>query len=138
MRIKYEVYNKILYSAKPSPVETGGFLGGKGSLISNVVIDNKNKSYGKYQPDTALLNRTMEAWENDGIDFLGIYHSHYPSNIFLSTGDRTYIDEIMKSVGNRYKALYFPVVILNKEMYVYKAEYRNSKTIITREQLIFE
>lgn len=135
MRIKHEIYNKILFSAKPSPYESGGFLFGKTDLVNKVVFDSKNSHLGKYTPDTNLLNEYITAHRERNTDFLGIYHTHYPSNKFLSAGDIKYIEKIFESVGDYYKTLYFPIVILHEGMFIYKAQYINSNAIITSEDL---
>lgn len=138
MKIKKEIFQQIVYSLPKSPYETGGFLGGWGNSVCYCVCDKEKSFYGSYEPNIELLNRTIKEWYDNNIDFLGIYHTHYPSNIYLSKSDELYIRDIMSSVENTTDTLYFPIIIAQKNMYVYKARIYKHNTVIEKDELIIE
>ena len=78
MVVKSEsVMGEILKKLPCEPPEIGGILGGKNGVVTCHVLD-----YGKtggspcsYTPNIAYLNRKIEEWFKDGIEFMGIFHT---------------------------------------------------------------
>lgn len=135
MRIKKETLYKIITMCPETPFEIGGIIGETSGVICEVLIDNRINEYGKYTPDTEMINRTIFSWSKKNINFKGIFHSHYPCNNSLSQGDIEYIKKIMISVNKFYSHLYFPIVIPQKNITVYKAEVKHNKLRITNDEL---
>ena len=75
MVVKSEsVMGEILKKLPCEPPEIGGILGGKNGVVTCHVLD-----YGKtggspcsYTPNIAYLNRKIEEWFKDGIEFMCI------------------------------------------------------------------
>ena len=73
MVVKSEsVMGEILKKLPCEPPEIGGILGGKNGVVTCHVLD-----YGKtggspcsYTPNIAYLNRKIEEWFKDGIEFM--------------------------------------------------------------------
>lgn len=135
MKIKTAIYYQILDNCPCTPVEVGGIIGADDEVINHFAIDEDGFEYGRYSPNTEYLNQIISEWENKGISFWGIYHSHYPSGEKLSNADVEYIKAIMLSVGDYYKELYFPVVIPKKKIFSYKAKLNDGVVIISNDQI---
>lgn len=127
MIILRSVYEKILYSVPETPIETGGILGIRSDVVIECVFDLNGNEYGKYVPNTSMINNIIALWQKNGIEFGGIFHSHYPSGTDLSQQDIKYIKEIMFSVKDSYSFLYFPIIIPHKELIPYKATIRDGE-----------
>lgn len=116
IRITYEAYNEMLKRVPGKPPESGGILGGCGNIIKYVEPDNGiKKSYFKtcyYSPDVERLNQCIEEWQKKGIDFYGIYHTHFHNVGTLSEGDEAYIKKIMNAMPPEITDLNFPLIIL--------------------------
>lgn len=135
MKISKKIFEEIVNTVPYSPFETGGFLGGKSDTVLKVVYDCKKSNFASYQPNNNLLNSSLSEWQQNEIDFLGIFHTHYPSCTSLSACDEEYIKEIMQNLKGEISVLYFPIVIAKKEMCVYKAEFKASKLSIKPDKL---
>ena len=102
MVVKSEsVMGEILRKLPCEPPEIGGILGGKNGVVTCHVLD-----YGKtggspcsYTPNIAYLNRKIEEWFKDGIEFMGIFHVHFGGAESLSPGDKLYIGQILAGNG---------------------------------------
>lgn len=136
MKLKKDIYDKIIMECPVSPIEVGGILGGISNVITCYFSDDGKNEYGKYTPNTKIINKIIYNWSKAGIDFLGIYHTHYPKEEKLSEADIEYIKKIMMVVYPIYKYLYFPIVIPQTSMVVYKAVMKNGKICIENEELI--
>lgn len=123
MHIKRDVLKEILNQIPPAPPETGGIIGGRDQIVSLFETDPgiNTANPGCYTPDTVKLNQIIRKWERSGIDFYGIVHSHMCGQTGLSSGDMEYIKDIMRSMPDEIKYLYFPIVIDGKELYSFKA-----------------
>lgn len=135
MKLKRTIYNELLNSCPDNPVEVGGILGSADGVVMTYMFDNGKSEYGKYSPNVNFINNTMCLWDEQGIDFAGMFHSHYPSGKNLSYADKEYIKAIMLSIGDNYSFLYFPIVIPKKEIISYKAELKNEKVIISFDKI---
>lgn len=124
MRIFNGILEEILLNIPPVPPETGGILGGSEDIISVYAVDDGIKTieqYDHYFPDTDRLNCIIQNWSKNGIDFYGIFHTHFPGGVTLSNGDKKYITRIMNSMPQQIHHLYFPI-LLPKETVVYRAD----------------
>lgn len=132
MKIGKEICQKIIQEMPEKPPEIGGIMGGRNGIITHLHIDrgNSNVEYCKcsYIPDTVRINSCICEWENNNIDFYGIFHCHFGGARTLSTGDVSYIKRIMRNMPERVKKLYFPVIVLpQREMICYYATLKNKK-----------
>jgi len=123
MRIQEQVYRQILSLISEETIETGGILGGKNNVITEFEFDKGTSlsSKKKYYPNTKRLNDCIEKWQNRDIQFYGILHSHLQEERALSFGDKLYIQTIMQAMPMSIEFLYFPIVLLQKEIVSFKA-----------------
>ena len=137
MKIKKEVYEKILYSCPTVPPEIGGILGGSFGIIDTVVFDAGEKVLDSavYVPDVNMLNNVLIEWQEDGISFYGLFHSHPSTQETLSQDDIEYITMIMHNLAQTVSQLYFPIVIPKSHIIFYKAINQNHNISITRDNI---
>lgn len=142
MVVKSEsVMGEILKKLPCEPPEIGGILGGKNGVVTCHVLD-----YGKtggspcsYTPNIAYLNRKIEEWFKDGIEFMGIFHVHFGGAESLSPGDKLYIGQILEAMPEEINCLYFPVVKMpEREMVVYRASNDHGKIKIEKEPILYQ
>lgn len=133
MKIFKNVFEEIIYSCKPSFIETGGPIGSRNNIITTYKLDIGE--YCRYSPNTENIENIVYDWKNESIDFCGIFHSH-PQGEILSKADIEYINRIMLSVSDYYDFLYFPIVIPHKNIVPYKAVFKNGKVEITDDELV--
>ena len=135
MKLLREIFNEILCTCPDVPPETGGILGSQNGLVVDFLFDKGiiHDFPDQYVPDINRLNKKIENWINAGIEFCGIFHTHFPHGKELSEADKRYITEILKSVPQ--KMLYFPIVFPNKEMIVWKAEIIHDQLILSHESI---
>ena len=87
-----------------------------------------------YVPDTDKMNSIIEKWFNEGIEFLGIFHTHYYGVKTLSDADKDYMRRIMNS---SIKILYFPVFVFpNNEMVLYAIKYQTMEIMLCNYYII--
>ena len=98
MKLSKKLFNEIIYTVEISPYESGGFLGGVNDTVTNVVYDSKNSYFASYIPDNDLLNDSIRTWAKNSIEFLGMFHTHYPNCASMSLGDEKFISELMKKI----------------------------------------
>jgi len=132
MLITRNAYYTLLAECVIVPPESGGILGGHDSVVTTVLfdenlIDLRYRNYS-WSPNVSFLNDALERWESQGIEFLGIFHSHPSGKPNLSSPDENYIYRIMKSMPHRISRLYFPVVLPDVDVMTYAAE-RHDDTI---------
>ena len=135
------VIEEILRNLPCEPPETGGILGGSNGTVMCSALDcgKTGGSPCSYTPDIAFLNRKIEEWFKDGIEFMGIFHVHFGGAESLSTGDKLYISRILKAMPERITCLYFPVVKMpEREMVVYRASNDHGKIRIEREPILYQ
>lgn len=137
MKIKKEVYEKILYSCPTVPPEIGGILGGRFEVIDTVVFDSSEIRLDSavYVPDVNMLNNVLIEWQEDGISFHGLFHSHPSTQETLSQDDIEYITMIMHNLAQTVSQLYFPIVIPKSHIIFYKAINQNHNISITRDNI---
>ena len=137
MKILKKVYDEMLFSTEYPPPESGGILGGCNETVTLFVEDKGNdlKTSFIYEPNTAFLNKNINEWINNDIDFMGVYHSHPCDCETLSDADVEYINRIMESVKGYTNKLYFPLVIPKKKMISYYALIVADKVQIIRDAI---
>lgn len=132
MKITQKVLDTIFENIDMTPPEMGGILGTSGNNdIDYVRIDPgvETDKCCSYAPDVKVLNQTIRNWKNMGVEFKGIFHSHYYGVRSLSEGDKKYISVIMGCMPLMVNSLYFPIALMpNKELVIYKA-YRYKDTV---------
>lgn len=138
MNITYETYREIVKNVPDIPPESGGILGEYNDVISCVVFDSGiQKDNWKpccYTPDVKKLNICIEKWREQGIEFCGIFHTHFNGISTLSEGDKRYIRKIMFAMPSSKKKIYFPIVILpEREIKVYVCVNHQGKLYITED-----
>lgn len=143
MRISKSVIDTINNSISDLPPETGGILGSYDKeLIDEVVIDSPSPTNTRpcsYFPNVDFLNQNIKLWQDNGISFAGIFHTHFAGVKTLSSGDKKYIDAIMKSMPSYIEYLYFPIFVLpDRELVCYKAIRSNKIIDIQTENLVIE
>ena len=141
MRIKKEIYHSIFTSVKDTPPESGGILGEKDGIIQFVVYDEgvKNGKLCSYAPDVEKLNFVIREWQEEGILFCGMFHTHFFGVETLSEGDVKYINMIMEQMPEEIKTLFFPIVVLPQRKFVVYVANREQKTIqIKKENIVIE
>ena len=133
MKIKKYVYDKLMSNIHQAPPEMGGILGGKNNCINSFVVDKglPSNNYDEYIPNTEFLNVILSKWRANGIEFYGMFHTHFESGYTLSINDKKYICSILKHT--RLKDLYFPIIVPQQIMIVYKANIENRQLILETE-----
>ncbi|MDO4294573.1 MAG: hypothetical protein Q4D90_00240 [bacterium] len=122
-KISKRIYDEILDKCHIAPPEMGGYIGEKNGIIDKVVFDVgiQSKEKATYIPDSVLLNQTFQIWNEEKIEFCGIFHTHLSEQRCLSVGDKEYIKRIMAINKNCLKSLYFPIVIPKQEILLFLA-----------------
>lgn len=140
MNIYKKVFREIINNVPSTPPEIGGILGEHNNVVSHVKFDCGLMYTGKkkcgYMPDTKKLNKYIEGWQREGINFCGIFHTHFYGVETLSDGDINYIKKNMNALPEGTDCLYFPIVILPKrKIKVYSAFRKNTHITISYEEL---
>ena len=143
MRILKTLMDTISNSISGLPPETGGILGSNDNeFIDEIVMDSPDPTNTRpcsYFPNVEFLNQNIKLWQDKGISFVGIFHTHFCGVKTLSCGDRKYINAIMCSMPRQINTLYFPVFVLpDRELVCYKAIRTNGIIDIQAEELFIE
>lgn len=111
MIITQQVYNQLINSPQVPP-ETGGILGMRNGTLDTVLFDGNRRSRNDctYTPDTEFFNRIISHWQQHGIRFCGVFHTHALQWPSLSQEDKNYALLIAKAMPSRLRPLYFPLV----------------------------
>lgn len=135
MKIKETVFKEIMESPVPPP-EVGGIIGGRDDIITCYFADkgSKENCYDSYYPSTDLLNEQIAVWQSRGIEFYGIYHTHFAGDDGLSCSDRRYIVNIMQAMPPQVTWLYFPIVFRDG-MLIYRAVREKNTVKILPEEM---
>ena len=137
MKIKRDILNALLLSVPCAPPEMGGILGGKDGTIVVYEIDrgiSSSDNYDHYYPNVSHLNNTLQIWQTGGIEFCGIFHSHFPGGENLSAADKRYIQRIMQTMPAEINGLFFPIIISPK-IICYQANRCGSEVRIIRDDI---
>ena len=97
MRICREIFDEIVNVAIDAPPEIGGIIGGENNVVKAHHMDMGISSVKacSYTPNVSLLNGIISEWSTEGIQFMGIYHTHFFEVRTLSEGDIRYIRNIL-------------------------------------------
>ena len=84
--------------------ETGGILGSSDGIhIDRFYFDaTANVTGATYEPDCDVLNRVIEQWRKEGVEFVGFVHSHPRGAIKPSNPDNLYTKKIMETLDMKY------------------------------------
>ena len=78
----------VLHAEACLPEEACGLLGGLGSRVSQVVpVENAEHSASRYRMDPQAQVDTLLGFEREGVELLGIFHSHPGGPAGLSATD---------------------------------------------------
>ncbi len=136
MKLLGEIYNKLI-NLPEVPPESGGIIGSKDGVGVALCEDVfSGKSHFSYSPNVRFLNNVIEKWAKEEISLYAIYHTHVEKGYGLSEQDKDYIDKILRTISDMKKSLYFPIVIPNDKIVVYKAIYYNGALNIEQNKLI--
>ena len=132
MRISQRIYDQLL-ACPTVPPEMGGVLGLRNAdVIDAIAFDHgiPNGNGGTYVPDTAALNRVLATWDEEGIRFAGMFHTHAEQWPELSKEDRSYIITILDAMPPAVDCLYFPLVFPGSRVRGYMARRRGGRSEI--------
>lgn len=124
MKIKAEVYNRLIKQFEEYPHETGGILGGNNDIVCEYELDvgRCTECPCSYVPNVQAMNDTIAIWQSRGIEFMGIYHTHFGSGS-LSSSDKEYIFKILDAMPISITHLYFPLIVgTTKEIVAFIAD----------------
>lgn len=137
MEIRNTIYNQVLNYCPNVPPEVGGILGASNDVIDAVFFDcglHRHKM-AIYTPNVDRLNKAIIQWQKDGIQFLGLFHSHPKGQETLSSDDIEYIKSILFGISESVNELYFPIVIPNSHIVSHKAINQNHNILIVSDTI---
>lgn len=137
LAIKKDILKKLNNQIGNEPPESGGILGyDKHSIISEIAFDKPTVVTHpcSYYPNVNYLNGIIKEWNDNGIKFAGIFHTHFLDVETLSVGDKIYIRKILSSIPVDIDKLYFPIYTLpGRKLILYSAYLIEDNLIINRE-----
>lgn len=115
MKVTYSisetVISEILETIGKNIPEQGGILGGNREtleIVSYFYDQTAQKSGITYSPNVNAINKVVQSWEKNNIEFMGFIHSH-PSRFNIpSTGDEIYVRRILEAMPSL-KRLFLPI-----------------------------
>ena len=133
MTIDQHTYDTLRSAFSPVPPEAGGILGSVDGCVCAFVYDPgiPDMTLNCYAPDVDFLNRIIEQWQEKGISFCGIVHSHPLGHQKLSNVDLSYIQTIMDCMPESIQELYFPVIIPGEGIFPYLSRRGSAVTLDT-------
>ena len=133
MIILRNTLDSLMKNLPLAPPEMGGILGGKDNVVSIYQIDyaeNRIENNCHYRPNIHLLNHTINEWNKNGLQFYGIFHTHFPGGYNLSYADCNYIIKIMLAMPPYINHLFFPIVLPNTIVNYQAIRYRQHVSIV--------
>lgn len=132
MRIEQSVYRELCKTLTVLPPERGGILGMKDDVICIYYLDDGPAPTDRYAyvPDVPKLNTVLFQWQQQGIQFAGMFHSHPNPQIWLSIADREYIQKIMQAMPSSISRLYFPLIVPNIGIVGYRSERTSGEIVL--------
>jgi len=112
LSLDWRAFRPILNTIGVLHAETGGVLGGSGSLVDHFLFDlTSNRSVVTYTPDVTNLNRIFkDVWNPKGIRCMGFIHSHPAYMTSPSWGDKAYAARILAAIPDL-EQLWLPIVM---------------------------
>lgn len=136
MKLLKEIYNHLI-NLPPVPPERGGIIGCKNGVGVTICEDICSKENAfSYVPNVQYLNKEIEQWYDNNISLYAIYHTHVNNGYKLSKQDEAYIKKIVCTIPNKTDDLYFPIVIPNDKIVVYKTSKSKKQIYIIQDELI--
>ena len=139
MHILRETYHDLFHNVPDCLPEFGGILGGKEGIVSRFFTDYGMQSEWMcaYIPNVDLLNRVITEWQEDDVEFYGLFHSHFYGVETLSAQDRSYIKEIHAHLPAEILEMSFPLLVFpEKKIINYVSHRRSGDYEITREPVV--
>jgi hypothetical protein len=112
-KITADVWQEIKKTIGKLPPESGGMLGGcrDTNTISTYYFDNSAQTTGSaYSPDVQVVNTILDKWNNDGIQLMGMIHSHPDTYRQPSSSDEEYAKRIISACKGMTQ-FFMPIVI---------------------------
>lgn len=136
MTILSEVYDMLL-NCLPSPPECGGIIGISNGVVCKCYFDTAvcQCSRAIYVPNVELLNIKIQQWNQEGIEFAGIFHSHPLDQPRLSGDDIIYIRTILNAMPGSITQLFFPIVLPKIGLIPFKAVRHGNSIQVFEEKL---
>lgn len=93
---------------------------GTDEVITQFYLDKglESESHCEYRPDVDALNACIAQWSEQGIEFYGMFHTHFGASKTLSLSDQSYIQAIMRAIPEEITQLYFPIILLPEKQIV--------------------
>lgn len=105
-------YEAMIKAIAGRPPESGGVLGGTSRIVNRFYFDEfAQVDLNSYTPDIKTLNHVIESWRNEGLDFMGIVHSHDQHPRLLSTDDIAFAHSILQANADILPRVYFVLII---------------------------
>lgn len=140
MKMVKSVYKKILENVPTHMPETGGMLGGQDGTVTKVVFDDgKDDDFRRchYTPNVTMLNSCLVEWSESGIEFYGLFHTHFYGVSSLSKGDEIYIKKILEAMPKSKKELFFPIIVLpDKKIISYRCCLDGSNLVVAEDPVM--
>ena len=140
MKMLNSVCERIIEKVPEHMPETGGMLGGQAGIITTVVFDGgKEDDFMRchYTPNVKKLNRCLLEWSKNGIEFYGLFHTHFYGVSSLSKGDAVYIKKILEAMPQSKKELFFPLVVLpDKKIISYRCYLDGGDLVIANDSVV--
>ena len=137
IKIAASVYQRMMMDMPYPPPESGGILGSRDGVVCKIYLDQSQQSQTSliYQPDIEQLNHQIQAWQQDGIRFAGMFHTHIAEEETLSGDDLAYIKRIVHVLPKGYGQLFFPIVIPNTKIIMYSATAHKRDVFVGQEDI---
>ena len=133
--IQDSVYQQLRETLGTHLPECGGVLGAaEGKAISHYSFDSTGiSSPVAYTPDYMRINDILENWNHEGIEFVGIIHSHDSSCPYPSCGDLVYACRMLLS-NPSLDSMLMPIVTIDPfSIHMYRVSLGDRKPIVHRE-----
>lgn len=135
--IENKAYADIVKHFTTTLPECGGVLGAvDGKTITHFYFDTGGVCTAwSYAPDCEQINEMLvHSWAPQGVQMVGIIHSHSNAGDFPSCGDLYYCEQIM-SASNLTEFL-LPIVTLSPfQIHMYVVTYSANEILVHREEI---
>ena len=111
LKILSSVWEEIYKTLGTLPPEQGGILGGTFDTVTKFYFDSDaRRDSAHYYPSAKQLNDVLKDWYPEGMQFLGIIHSHQFGDMRLSPRDIDVAREIIGKNSSLCDHLFFPII----------------------------